>query len=217
MRYPRQFGRRTPKRERNGRKTGIFLISLVCILALLAVSLFLKDLATTIAVSDAADLVTETVNKSISRVLGRGEYGYEYFVNIEKDDAGKITAVSSNMAHINTLSTEILSSIISSTDNGVLTVNIPIGNLTGLNILMSKGPCIGVDIMMLTSSRVDFRNEIIPCGINQAKYQLILEITIDIDVLIPWGTESAQTVTELIVADTIIIGDVPDTYLSMER
>ena len=99
----------------------------------------------------------------------------------------------------------------------MINVSIPFGNLTGLNLLLNKGPDVNVQIIMLTSSRVDFRNEVVSCGINQAKYQLVLEVTIDIDVLIPWGTESATTVTEVIVADTVIVGKVPNTYLNMEN
>lgn len=70
---------------------------------------------------------------------------------------------------------------------------------------------------MLTSSKVDFKNDIVSSGINQAKYQLMLEVTIDIDILVPWGTKSASTVTEVIVADTVIVGKVPETYLNMEK
>lgn len=169
------------------------------------------------AVSDATDIVTKAVNDSVNAVIGRGVYGFDYFINLEKDADGSVTAITSDMAHINTLSTDILNSVIESTDNGVITVGIPLGNLTGLNLLLNKGPDVDVQIIMLTSSRVDFRNEVVSCGINQAKYQLVLEVTIDIDILIPWGTESTSTVTEVIVADTVIVGKVPDTYLNMEN
>lgn len=169
------------------------------------------------AVSDATDIVTKTVNDSINGVIGQGIYGFDYFINVDKDESGNVTAITSNMAHINKLSTDILNSVIESTDNGVLSIEIPIGNLSGINLLLNKGPDVRVDIIMLTSSRVDFRNEVISCGINQAKYQLVLEVTIDIDILVPWGTESATTVTEVIVADTVVVGRVPDTYLNMEN
>lgn len=199
------------------KQTKLYLYALVMLLFLVAISLFLRNLSTKIAVSDAIDIVTKTVNDSINEVIGNGVYGFDYFVSLEKDENGDVAAVSSDMVHINTLSTEILNSVISSTENGTLQVKIPAGNLSGLNLLMGRGPDVVIDIIMLTSSRVDFRNEIIPCGINQAKYQLILEVTIDIDVLVPWGTESATTVTEVIVADTVIIGKVPQTYLNMEN
>ena len=203
-------------RRRKTHKSSWILLSLVIIAVLAAISVFLRDLSTKIAVSDAADIVTKTVNDSISEVIGAGNYGIDYFISLERDENGDITAIASDMAHINLLSTQILNSVIASTDNGVIKVSIPLGNLTGLNLLMGKGPDVDVDIIMLTSSRVDFKNDIIPCGINQSKYQLLLEITVDVDVIVPWGTESAETVTEVIVADTVIIGEVPETYLNME-
>ncbi|MDD5902543.1 MAG: sporulation protein YunB [Oscillospiraceae bacterium] len=195
----------------------ITVLAVILLLVLASISLFLRDLSTKIAVSDAVDIVTKTVNDSINKVIGQGVYGFDYFVSLVKDDNGDITAITSDMAHINTLSTEILNSVISSTENGTIEVKIPMGNLSGLNLLMGRGPNVPIDIIMLTSSRVDFRNDIVSSGINQAKYQLILEVTIDIDVLVPWGTESATTVTEVIVADTVIVGKVPETYLNMEN
>ena len=193
------------------------LILLVIFALLLSISIFLKNLATQIAISDATDIVTETVNNSINEVIGNGVYGFDYFVSLEKDSKGDISAITSNMAHINTLSTEILNKVISSTENGTITVKIPLGNLSGINLLMGKGPDVKVDIVMLTSSKVDFKNEIYSTGINQTKYQLYLDVSIDIDILVPWGTKSATTVTEVLVADTVIVGKVPDTYLNMEN
>ena len=198
-------------------KPKLYIVAIALLFLAASISLFLRDLSTKIAVSDAVDVVTKTVNDSINKVIGQGVYGFDYFVSLVKDENGDITAITSDMAHINSLSTEILNSVISSTENGTIKVNIPVGNLSGLNLLMGKGPNVPVDIIMLTSSRVDFRNDIVSSGINQAKYQLILEVTIDIDVLVPWGTESASTVTEVIVADTVIVGKVPETYLNMEN
>lgn len=194
---------------------GLFIPVIIALIT--AISLFLGELSSQIAVSDATDIVTKAVNDSINSVISQGAYGFDYYINIDKDESGNITAITSNMSHINTLSTDILNSVIDSTDNGVLKVIIPLGNLSGINLLLNKGPAVEVDIIMLTSSRVDFRSEVASCGINQARYQLILEVTIDIDILVPWGTESATTVTEVIVADTVIVGKVPDTYFTMEN
>lgn len=202
------------RHKRRSKLRLLFPLMILCLVA--AISWFLGNLTTQMAVSDATDIVTKAVNDSINEVIGRGVYGFDYFITLEKDADGNVTAISSDMAHINTLSTEILNSVIESTDNGVIEINIPAGNLSGLNLLLNKGPDVKVDIIMLTSSRVDFRNEVVSCGINQAKYQLVLEVTIDIDILVPWGTESATTVTEVIVADTVVVGKVPDTYLNME-
>jgi hypothetical protein len=68
---------------------------------------------------------------------------------------------------------------------------------------------------MMTSSRVEFKNNVVTAGINQTKHQINLEVIVDIDILIPWGTESAQVVTEVMIADVVVVGKVPETYLNM--
>lgn len=198
-------------------KRSLIPVAVIAALILGAVSLFLRELTTQIAVSDASDIVIAAVNKAVREIIDEGSYGFDYFVSLDKNSDGEVTAISSDMAHINSLSAEILEKVIASTENGVLNVGIPLGNLTGMNLLLGKGPEVSVDIIMLTSSRIDFKSEIFSSGINQTKYQLMLEVSVDIDVLIPWGTDSATVITEVLVADTVVVGKVPQTYLNMEK
>ena len=134
------------------------IISLCSILIFLACALaFLKDLSTQIAVSDASDIVISQVNTSIAEIMKDEDYTGDYFVNFEKTD---ISAISSNMARINALSAKILDTVINVTENQTITVEIPIGNLTGVSLLMGRGPKVPVQIIVLTSSKVEFSNSI---------------------------------------------------------
>ena len=145
-----------------------------------------------------------------------GDYSADYFVTFEKSETGEVTAISSNMARINALSAKILDRIVGATDTHMLTVNIPVGNLTGVSVLMGRGPKVPVKIITMTSSRVEFNNNIVTAGINQTKHQINLEVIVDIDILVPWGSETTQVVTEVLIADTVIVGQVPGTYVSMD-
>ena len=209
MHYRRLFRRRPRRRyAQNGASfptgprshRGISLLFLLVALLLFfaAASLYLKDVSTAIA-----------------DIMRDGDYSADYFVTFEKSETGEITAISSNMARINALSARILDRIVGATDTHMLTVNIPAGNLTGISVLMGRGPKVPVKIITMTSSRVEFNNSIVTAGINQTKHQINLEVIVDIDILVPWGTESTQVITEVLIADTIVVGQVPDTYLSM--
>lgn len=199
------------------RRRGIVLMILLpLLLFLFAATLYLKEISSRIAVSDAGDIVTSQVNGVIAEVMREGDYDGEYFVSFEKNDQGEVTAISSNMARINALSADILERVIGATENRVLTVEIPIGNLTGVSLLMGRGPSVPIQIIELTSSRVEFENNIITAGINQTKHQINLQVLVDIDVLIPWGTESTQVVTNVLVADTVLVGGVPGTYYNLQ-
>ena len=209
----------SPVRRMTRRQSfGIFLLLLLAgvMLFLATAGLFLQELSTQIAVSDASDAVITRINSAISDIMNSGDYDGEYFVHFEKNEAGQITAISSNMAHINALSAQILDRVVGVTASHTLTVEIPAGNLTGVSLLMGKGPKVPVDIVVLTSSRVEFSNSVVTAGINQTKHQINLEVMVDIDVLIPWGTESTQVVTEVLIADTIVVGQVPETYFSVQ-
>ncbi|MBQ9685807.1 MAG: sporulation protein YunB [Oscillospiraceae bacterium] len=195
--------------------TALMTLAALC-LFLAGASMFLKNISCQIAVSDASDIVTVQINNAIAEVMGQGQYDGENFVNFEKNADGEVTAISSNMAKINMLSSDILDKVVGATENRTLTVEIPIGNLTGISLLMGRGPSVPVQIIVLTSSRVQFNNSIVTAGINQTKHQINLEVIVDIDILIPWGTESTQVVTEVMIADTIVVGKVPDTYLNMQ-
>ena len=223
--HPRFFRRRPrfcyttgaagPDRRLRGMTLLLFLAALSLFLAGAAV--FLKDISCQIAVSDARDIVTVQVNEAVARIMADGAYDEDSFISFEKDAAGEITAVSANMARINALSAEILHEVVDATENRTLRVSIPLGNLTGISLLMGRGPAVPVQIIMLTSSRVEFQNNIITAGINQTKHQIDLQVLVDIDILIPWGTESAQVVTDVMIADTVVVGKVPESYWSMQQ
>ena len=226
MAYRRIFRRRPRRRyaepapafagrPRRNRGISILFLLVALLLFLAAASLYLKDVSTAIAVSDASDAVTVSINNAIADIMRDGDYSADYFVTFEKSEIGEITAISSNMARINALSAKILDRIVGATDTHMLTVNIPVGNLTGVSLLMGRGPKVPVKIITMTSSRVEFNNSIVTAGINQTKHQINLEVIVDIDILVPWGTESTQVITEVLIADTIVVGQVPDTYLSM--
>lgn len=176
--------------------------------------MYLRELSCQMVLSDATDLMTLCINDTVARKLADTDYGYDYFVDLEYAPDGRVTAVRANMARINAMSSELLSDIVHAADGGELSLAIPIGNILGSSLLLGKGPEIPVDITMLSSSRVDFKNELTAAGINQSKHQIKLDVVIDIDVIMPWRTVSTQVVSEILIAETVILGEVPETYLN---
>ncbi|MBE7018218.1 MAG: hypothetical protein E7420_08770 [Ruminococcaceae bacterium] len=177
---------------------------------------YLRRLTGEMAMSDGIDMVTLAVNDTVNRIMAEGDYDYDYFVSIEKDVDGNVAAISANMSRINAVSAQILSEVVSAAENGVLNIRVPIGNLLGSNILMGKGPEVPVEVITLTSSYIDIENEIISTGINQAKHKIILKVDVDIDILIPWDVLTTRVESNVLIAETVIVGRVPETYVNVE-
>lgn len=176
---------------------------------------YFRTLTGAMAVSNASDLITQTVSKIVENEMRQLGPDGGKFVTFEKDGTGQITAIVTDTARVNILSAELLNAIVEASDRGDLDLSIPFGNLLGLSFLLAHGPRVPVKITMLTSSRVDFRNVLSDAGINQTKHQLLLKVQVDADVLLPWEIRSTQIITEVLVAETIIVGRVPETYFRM--
>lgn len=203
-------------RRRRGRGKAAVLIVLIFALALLLyLSLYLRSLSGSTALSDAQDLVTVAVNETINRVLAEKNYAYDDFVTLEKDAEGNITAITTDTVRVNALSTEIMLGVAEAAKNGQLDVGIPLGDLLGAGVLQGRGPVIPVRAGMMTSSFVRFENDLTSTGINQSRHTLKLVANVDIDLLIPWGSLHTTVETEIPVAETVIVGRVPSTYVNV--
>jgi sporulation protein YunB len=99
-------------------------------------------------------------------------------------------------------------------DSETLNISIPLGSLLGSNLLMGRGPAIPVQVKMLTSSFVRFENDLIATGINQSRHVIKLIANVDIDIMIPLSTVSTTVETDILIAETVIVGRVPETYLN---
>ena len=190
------------------------LLLFLLLLAAVAVALYLRSLSRDIAISDARDAVTLAVNGCVSRMMRENDYSYDYFVTLEKDAQGNITAITTNTAHINALSSQIMQEIARAADSESLNIRIPLGSLLGSNLLMGRGPEIPVQVKMLTSSFVRFENELISTGINQSRHVVTLIADVDVDIMIPLSTVSTTVETDILIAETVIVGRVPETYVN---
>ena len=205
------------KVPRKNRKKLILLIFLFLILSFLFLcNLYFRRLSGDIALSDARDAVTLAINDAVNRVMTEHDYDYDYFVTLQKDANGAIAAITTNTAHINAVSTEILAEIVNSANSGALDIRIPLGTLLGSNLLLGRGPDVPVEISMLTSSFVSFENSLLSTGINQSRHSLVLKADVDIDIIVPWATMSTTVETDVLIAETVIVGRVPDTYVTLE-
>lgn len=216
-RRPVYIGLRLPRIPRGIKlRLLIFALLVLIIISAVQVSLFLRELTAEMAMSDAVDMVTLAVNEAVQSIMSEGDYGYDYFVSLEKDVDGNIAAVSTNMSRINSVSAEILSRVVEKAANGQLDLRVPLGNLMGSNLLLGKGPEVPVEIITLTSSYIDIENELVSTGINQAKHKIVLKIDVDIDILVPWDVLTTTVESSVLIAETVIVGRVPDTYVAVE-
>ena len=209
--------RRIRKRVPYSKKRLCGYMFLVCVLVvflgILRVSSVLRELSGQMALSDAKDTAIDTVNEAMLLMMSRGNYDYDYFVDLGVSVDGQVTSLNANMSRINAFSAALLD-YVGQLDRKNLRVSIPLGNLSGSSLLLGRGPEVEIQMIMLTSPHIEFRSELSAAGINQTEHRLLLDVVLDIDVLVPWGSVKTQAATEVLIAQTVIVGRVPNLYMN---
>ena len=172
------------------------------------------DVAASLARTQVMNVTSDLINDAIDRQIEEGSIAYDRMVYFEKDLDGRITALKTNMGLVNRLKTDTLNRIndeIMALDSDH--IGIPLGSLFLPELLAGKGPRINVRVLSIRNSEADFDSRFSEAGINQTLHQLTLLVSVDVAVLVLGKTEHFTVESEVVVAETVIVGTVPETYL----
>lgn len=202
------------------KRPAIFTLVIVLLLFFVIAAYIISNIGSMVvelAIAEATDVITITVNDVISEKVMDGSIDYSDLVTLDKDSDGNITALLTNMANVNYLQSEITGEIVKRfSDMDVTRVDIPIGNLIGGTLLSGKGPKISVDILSVTNVSATLRNEFSSAGINQTRHRIILQVDVGLGILLSGYRDKWDDVqTEITVCETVIVGRVPEMYASL--
>lgn len=174
-----------------------------------------RDVIRELAETQVKNSTSDLTNDAIAKQIADGVIQYDRIVYFEKDLNGRITALKTNIGEVNRLKTDILNII----NDEILAldtsdIGIPLGSLFLPELLSGKGPAIPVHILAIRNSDANFTSNFSQAGINQTLHQLNMVVSVDVSVLVLGQTNSFTLNSEVVVAETVIVGDVPDTFLN---
>ena len=167
-----------------------------------------------LAETQVRNVTSDLINDAIDKQIEQENIRYDRVVYFEKDLNGRITALKTNMSEVNRLKTDILNLI----NDEILALDtsdfgIHIGSLILPEIFSGRGPCIPVQILSIRNSDASFTSNFTEAGINQTLQQMSMHVSVDVAVLVLGSTNEFTISSQVIVAETIIVGQVPDTFL----
>lgn len=202
------------------RKQWRFRLRLILCLSLIILGFVLfrskfVPIAKDLAITQVKNRTSDLINDAIAEQIARDNIQYDRIIYFEKDLQGKITALKTNMSEVNRLKTDILNII----NDDILAldthdIGIPIGSILIPEVWSGKGPTIPVRVMSISNSEAQFVSHFSEAGINQTLQQLTMEVSVDVTILVLSETETFQVMSQVVVAETIIVGAVPDTLLT---
>ena len=211
MRWRRRY--RPPMTRAQKARLGCLLAAL-CLMTLLIVFAFhLKTLLGGLAVTRVSNSVNRLVTEAVNDAVNSGEIQYDELITFQKDASGRITAFQSNMAAFNRLQADITGDVLQRlAEVSDTELSIPLGTLTGSALLAGRGPRFRVRMQSVGTCSAHFENAFEHAGINQTTHSILLYVDVSVSILLPGFNTSAKVSNAFSVAETVIVGDVPDTY-----
>ncbi len=195
----------------------LLLLSVLCLIMLLVMRSRIAPIAEDLAVAMLSDRASDIIVAAVGEQLEEAQIDYDRLVYLEKDTSGNITALRTNMLEINQLKVLVLEAIgerivrLSEED-----LSIALGSLLAPEFFSGRGPKLPVRVIAVSSSDAEFESQLTAAGINQTLHQIVLHVSLSMTVLLPTGTTTLDTTTQVIVAETVLVGMVPDTYFELD-
>lgn len=176
----------------------------------------LQPVLTAAAQAQTRNKMTAVLEQAVMDDLAGREVGYGDLVTIQRDESGTITALTTDMAKLNLLRGELISAALEAVDGvDISELEIPLGSLFDSEILWARGPSIQVRTLSVGTVSAEFDSRFSSAGVNQTQHRVWLDLSVPITLLLPVGAVEVPVDTRLCIAETVIVGQVPDTYLQV--
>lgn len=192
----------------------ILILSLLSMVFLTFADLRLKPVVINAARSRArlfaSDVISRSVDAAVSESTGN-------FINVIYGEDG-ISAIETNVTGISRLRADSILNIrgeISDIDR--MTLDIPLGNLAGGMLLTGRGFPVRIKLVPIGDVSGEIYSEFSETGINQTLHRIYLRVRVSMNMIVASDTVRLELADDILVAETVIVGKVPDAYTAINR
>ena len=200
------------------RKKRLWLLAPLLALAALALAwLRLEPAVESLAGAQAADEASDLIAEAITAQMELEDISYDSLIVLEKDEKGQLLALRTDMHQLNRLRNETLAIINERIMNDDETeLGVPLGSVLLPSLFSGKGPRLPVRVLTVSNSDAEFQSSFQAAGINQTMHRITMQVAMNITLLTPAGTQTLRVESGVVVAETILIGQVPSTMIQTE-
>ncbi|MBQ2880892.1 MAG: sporulation protein YunB [Clostridia bacterium] len=193
------------------------VIIVISIIAVSYVESFFEPIIRTMAVSRSEVLLSQEIANEVNETMSENGITYSDIISFVTDKDGRINAMTTNIVTANKLKSYLALSILTRITNVDETeLSIPVGNLTGISVLAGRGPEMTVKVIPIGSVQTELSSQFVSAGINQTQHRIIMEVTSNVDIILPSETVSTTVSVNVVIAETVIVGSVPESYAEIK-
>ena len=166
----------------------------------------------------AENEVSNLIDIEVKRLMLEEFLSYDKITAITRDSSGRVTSVSANSILINKFANDLDIAIGDRIENRDLVENkIFLTSLLGFDLFTGMGPKIPIRFEPVSVTTADITHTFEEAGINQTIHTIHLKISVEIEILMPFAYSRINVISEMPIAQTLIVGIVPDAYLNRQK
>ena len=215
--YSRNRLRRIGNKNDNTKKNKFKVILATLVIAIITFCIALKSIYPIfegLCIERVNNIATKIMNEETKNVLSNLDYSQ--IVTVEKNEEDGTNIVKTDVVLINQIASEVALKIEERFENlENQKIKIPIGALTGTNLFSGSGPNINIRFIKTGNVTKEVKTEFKEQGINQTIYRIYLELKAEVNILTPYKTINKEVVNQILLVETVIVGNVPETYYNI--
>ena len=193
-------------------KTSIVIVIAVCIAN--RVISTIEPTMDLLCINMAKSIATQISNEQATLVMKN--YKYDDLSTAIRDEQGQIKMIKMNIIAVNEITSDVAIKIQEELNNYQKgEFYIKLGTFTGTKILSGRGPNVPIKMATVGNVETDLVSEFSEAGINQTLHKIYLNVNCKVTILTPYDTIEENIVNQVLLAEAVIIGEVPDTYYNL--
>lgn len=204
-------------RQMKLKKSFVFFLifSILLIILIYLFNIKLRPIVKKICENNAQNIAVKVSNEVVYSNIEN--LSYDNLITINKDSNGKVTSLCANSIEINKLIAKVNRNIEGRLEGITESkISIPLGAFFNDNLLSGYGPKIKLKTFPVGGVTTKLKSNFESAGINQTRHSLILEIKSEIKVMAPFVTETQECENSIVIAETVIVGDIPASYYNID-
>ncbi|MBQ9994265.1 MAG: sporulation protein YunB [Clostridia bacterium] len=191
----------------------IALLMAVAMVLFIIIDLRVRPVMNSMIQQQVRMIFTAAVNGAVADVLREQELSYDEFVTLSTSSDGSVTSVQTDSAAVNSFRAQVSSAVAERMQRyNACPAEISLGSLTGINMLVGRGPKLKLRLELGSSVTADISGSFTEAGINQTLHSINCVVSGEVFAAIPGLSSPVAISTEVMIAQSVIVGETPESF-----
>ena len=191
-----------------------FIIVIIAVFIANKIISTINPIMDALCIDMAKSIETKISNEQATIVMEK--YKYEDISNVVKDEQGNVKMIQMNIVTVNAITSDVALKIQEGLENyNCEEFSIKLGTFTGTKILSGRGPNIPIKMSTIGNVETDLVSQFSHAGINQTLHRIYLNVNCKVTILTPFDTIEENIKNQVLIAEAVIVGEVPSTYYNL--